>query len=240
MEEYFDQNRATAFVYLLSNGDEKNKILVSNELMLIIRGGNRKTFQLKEISSLRTENKKLLFPLILGGIITPFAFLSYFVNIFMPWFHLISILAGILLFYIGWAGRLALTIVYKNGDELHYYLPSISKNLFAFIEYVNSFLKGELQQKKSQYLFFIIQKEHINILINNDSTVSENIFPLYGFTYDQFKLQNMIPETHELVILNPEKTGREIKFVYDINTSKMRPMLDGPVSAGARVEIVTF
>ena len=58
--------------------------------------------------------------------ITPFAFLSYFVNIFLPWFHLVSVPLGMLLFYIGWAGRIYMTIVYKNGEELNYYLPSIS------------------------------------------------------------------------------------------------------------------
>jgi hypothetical protein len=240
LEEYFDQSKTIAFVYLLSNGDDKNKVLVSNDLMLIIRKGGRKAIQLKEISGLRTENKKLLFPLILGGIITPFAFLSYFVNIFLPWFHLISVLLGMLLFYIGWAGRLSMTVVYKNGEELHYYLPAISKNLFAFIEYINSFLSGNKKHKESQYLFFIIQKEHLNYIFNVETPSPESIFPIYGYTYDQIKLQNIIPETHELIMLNPEKTGREIKFEYDIDVSKMRPMLDGPVLSSARVEIVSF
>ena len=118
MEDFFDRDKTDAFVYLLSEGDNKNIAMTSEEMLLVIRKNHRKVFLIKEISHLKNEIKKQLFPLILGGIITPFAFLSYFVNMFLPWIHLISVLVGILIFYVGWAGRSALTIVYKNGDEL--------------------------------------------------------------------------------------------------------------------------
>ena len=185
MEDFFDRNNAKAFVYLLSESDNKNKIYVSEDKLLVIRKSVAKVYSLSDLSRLKTETKKMLFPLIVGGILTPFAFVSFFVNLFMPWIHLISILGGILLFYLGWAGKSVLTIIYKDGDELICYLPSVSKNLQAFIDFINLSLLEDPVTSLGKLIYFELDLQYVNSLFGKSGGDENQIFPLYGYTYNQ-------------------------------------------------------
>lgn len=230
MEDFFDQDKAKAIVYLLSEGDNKNKVLISDDQLLIIRKNKKQHLDLKMLSTLKSENKKMLFPLILGGIITPFAFLSYFVNLFHPWIHLLSIMSGLFLFYIGWIGKSAFSIVFKNGDELNYYLPSISNYLQAFIDFVNTLLKESYDSGMQNLLFFEVEINHEGLLIEKDNKVkNEELFPLFGFTYNQLKNAGKSIYKNKIIAINPTAAGREIKFSFDQNKNELRPKLEGPV-----------
>ena len=234
MEEFFDQDKAKAFVYLLSDGDTKNKAIISEDELLVIRKNQKQLFSFKSISSLKIETKKLLFPLILGGIITPFAFLSYFANFFLPWVHLVAILGGMFLYYIGWFGKLSFTIIFKNGDELNYYLPAISNNLQAFIHFVNTLLVDTSDSEVRSLLFFEVENK--DILFGNKK-IANHPFPIIGFTYRQLIDMGKSVHGEKLLAINPAKAGVEIKFTYDLKTNQMRPMLEGPVSEEAKVKI---
>lgn len=222
MEDFFDQDKAKAFVYLLSEGDDTNKVFLSEEKLLVIRKNQRNTFALNELKGLKTETKKQLFPLIIGGIITPFAFLSYFVNLFLPWVHLISVMVGMLLFYLGWSGKNVMTLVYKNGDELNYYLPYISKNLQAFMDFVNVLLKNSSTSIHGDLLYFELEENDEDILFGRET--KKQIFPLYGYTYDQV-IQSR-KSIKQLTVIDPMKAGIEIKFSYDLNSNQMRPVIE--------------
>ena len=235
MEDFFDQNEAKAFVYLLSEGDDKNKLFISDEKLLIIRKNQRKTIVLRTLAGLNIDSKKQLLPLILGGIITPFAFLSYFVNLFMPWIHLISVMVGLLLFYLGWVGKSALILKFKNGDELLYYLPSISKNLTAFIDFVNAILMQTQSTKFADLIYFEIAENDTDAFFGKDEVKEKRIFPIFGYTQDQ--LRNIKKSTKNIVAINPLKIGRELKFSYDLKTNQMRPILSGTVLPESKVDI---
>lgn len=241
MEDFFDHNEAKAIVYLLSEGNNKNKVLISDDKLLIIHKNQRQNLALKDLSSLKSEHKKMLLPLILGGIITPFAFLSYFVNLFHPWIHLFSIMSGMFLFYYGWVGKSAFTIVFKNGDELIYYLPSVSKNLKAFMDFVNALLNERNDSGLGNLLFFEIEKKYENLLIGKDSKMkNDELFPLFGFTYSQLKSTDKSTYGKKIVAINPVESGREIKFTFDLRTNEMRPKLEGPVRKESIVNFSTF
>ncbi len=237
MEDYFDQDKTKAFVYLLSEGDDKNKAMISDDKLLVIRQSHKQSWDLNNIYILKPENKKLLFPLILGGIFTPFAFLSYFVNLFHPWFHLLSIMCGLYLFYYGWMGKSALTIIFKNGEELHYYLSSISKNLHAFIDYVNTLQNKTNDVALRDMLFFELEKKYESTLFSGPKISDHEIFPLFGYTYNQLKMGGKSIYGDNLFIINPIKSGIEIKIAFDPETSQMRPKLEGPVLESSKVNI---
>jgi hypothetical protein len=241
LEDFFDYNEAKAIVYLLSEGDNKNKVLISDDQLLVIHKNQKQILALKDISKLESAHKKMLLPLILGGIITPFAFLSYFVNLFHPWIHLFSILAGMFLFYYGWMGKSAFTIVFKKGDELIYYLPSISKNLDAFMDFANALLHDSNYSGLRDLLFFKIDKKYESLLIGEDRKMkSQELFPVVGSTYAQ--LRNYANSDHEtkIIAINPVDAGREIKFTFDLKTNEMRPKLEGPVRKESIVNVSNY
>lgn len=230
MEEFFDRDKAKAIVYLLAEGDTKNKVLISDDQLLVIRKNKKEYLALADLSLLKSESKKMLFPLILGGIITPFAFLSYFVNLFHPWIHLLSIMSGMFLFYYGWVGKSAFSIVFKNGDELNFYLPAISNNLQAFIAFVNTLLKKTDDSGLRNLLYFEVEFKYEDLLVGKDEkSKNHQLFPLFGFTYDQFKNAGTSMYDRKVFAINPTEAGREIKFDFDLKTKVMRPKLEGPV-----------
>jgi hypothetical protein len=176
----------------------------------------------------------MLFPLIVGGIITPFAFLSFFVNLLMPWIHLVSVLVGLLLFYIGWAGKHALTIVFLNGDEKNYYLPSISKNVEAFIEFANDALKGD-HNVYSKLLFFDLDSGFVDPFFGKGNESQDQLFPLFGYTYSQLKLSGK--SINELIAVDPSTAGAEIRFSFDQQTNRMRPLIEQPLLPESQIVI---
>lgn len=238
MESFFDQDKAKAIVYLLSEGDNKNKVLISDDQLLVIQKNQKQHFALKNLSMLKSEDKKMLFPLILGGIITPFSFLSYFINLYHPWVHLLSIMSGMFLFYYGWIGKSAFSIVLKNGNEKIFYLPSISKNLQAFIDFVNTLLEEKHDSGMSQLLFFEIEKKYEGLLVEKDQkNENQHLFPLFGFTYNQLRSVKKSFSGNKIIAINPTEAGREIKFFFDHKNNELRPKLEGPVLADSLVNI---
>jgi hypothetical protein len=237
LEDFFDLDSAKAFVFLLSDSDNKQKIYISEEQLLVIRNDKRKVFSLRHLEGLRSDTKKMLFPLIMGGIITPFAFLSFFVNLFMPWIHLVSVLGGMLLFYVGWAGKKALTIVYKNGEEVNYYLPNISKNVEAFIDFANDSIKRDLNSKFSNLVFFDVEKEFIASFFGKGNAQAHQLFPVFGYTFSQIRLSGK--SINQLIAVDPVKAGSEIKIAFDPETNRMRPFAEQSLLAESQIVIET-
>lgn len=235
MENFFDQNEAKAFVYLLSEGDSSNKAVVSEDMIMIIRKGQKNIYLLRDIKKLEIENKKLLLPLIAGGIISPLAILSYFVNIFQPLLHLVSLLLGLLLFYVGWAGKSSFTLKQRMGNDLNFYLPSISKNLLAFVNYVNALIKYPSEYDGRTFLFFELRKDPIHI-IKNSISEDLNLFPLLGYTFDQYQTQVDKSSNTHVIVIDPMTAGIEIKIIFDSETNQMRPRLDGPILAESIID----
>lgn len=227
MEDFFDFEKLKAKVYLLSEGDQKNRAMVSSEHLLVVRKGVKHLYALKRITKIETGIKKSLLPLFLGGIFTPFALLSYFTNMFQPLVHLIATLLGMFLFYIGWSGRATLTIKLSNNLEEHILLPVISNNLLAFIDFVQGLINGKNRSSLTGMIFFEEDKTGI-FSGEDDSSVT---FPIAGYTYQQIiKLQKT---GENLIAIDPENARREVKFIFDTAINEMRPTIDGPVDRNA-------
>lgn len=241
MEDYFDWEKAKAFVYLLADGDDDNKVAINDELLLVTQNKQKSLFPLNQIVQLKIENRKMLFPLILGGIITPFAFLSYFANLFLPWIHLVSMLSGMYFFYLGWSGKSSFTIVLKNSSEDNFYLPSISRNLWAFIDFVNKIITDASNSGRKALLFFEVKKEDADSFFDTSSkTENISIFPVLGFTHSQWEKDKGRIKEKDLIVIDPLLAGTEIHFSFDEKTKQMRAQLDGPVPKSSKVKSSDF
>ena len=240
MEDFFDQDKALAKVYFLSENDEKNKLMISDEQLLVIRKNHRKVYLLSTLHQLKIEVKKYLLPLIIGGIATPFAFLSYFINLFHPWIHLLAVLIGMLLFYIGWAGKAAFTVVFKRGDEDHYYLPSVSKNLLAFMDFANSTFLDPTEKNHGNLVYFEVDPQFQDELFSTTQRDSSQLFPLWGYTHKQLHKDHKKINQENVVVINHKSSGREIKVAFHIESNEMRPYIDGPVRRESREDFFAF
>jgi hypothetical protein len=131
-----------------------------------------------------------------------------------------------LLLYIGWTGKSAVTVIFKNEETSHFYLPSVSKNLQAFIDFSNDLLNTNKYYDDRSLLFFKIDQK--------------TIYPLFGYTFGQFNSEKDKLRIEDFTVIDPQKAGVEIKFEYDHFAGQMRPKLTGPPSKAAIVEYSRF
>ena len=234
MEDFFDKDDAIAFVYLLADGDRDNMVYVSHQHLLVIRKGKRHTFRLDHLRSISTATKKLLLPLLLGGIITPFAFVSFFVNLFLPWVHLIMILGGMALFYVGMMGMQELTITSRSGEEHNFSLSRVSKNLVAFNDFVNHSFLNPTNSPFVKLIFFDLMKEEQDQLLGRTIAKNKASWPLFGYTYNQ-ALQ-VKKNLSEFIIIDPSRAGAEVKFEFDLQTDQLRPCVREAVAPDSVVQ----
>ncbi len=232
MEDFFDLDKIKAKVHLLQDGDSKNVVMTTDEKLMVVRKGVRHVYGLNELNSLSTGNKKLLLPLIIGAIMAPFAFSSSFANVFHPIVHLIFTLLGLLLFFIGWVGKSTLSINFRNGVEEFYFLPYISKNLQAFIVYINSQL-GFGKEGIGHLIF--VENEYDNEEWLTSKNQRESHFPIYGYTYQQYiEKRDML---QNVVAIDPGEAGLEIRFEYDEKQKLMRPKINSPIDKKSIIEV---
>lgn len=133
-------NETWATCYLKGNGDEKNVLKLDNRHFTIIKNGRSQHFDIHEIKSVHKSNKRLLLPLILGGILSPLALVAIYENLFSPFLLLSAFFTGIFLLYIGWAGSYTLVITMEGNKDEFIFLRTIPKQVLKFIDFFNLFL----------------------------------------------------------------------------------------------------
>jgi hypothetical protein len=231
MEDFFDVEKVKAMVFLLSEGDRKNMAMISDEHLMVVRKGKKHLFPLLKISAVQAEVKKSLLPLFIGGIFTPFALLSYFSNMFHPMVHLVATLLGMLLFYIGWIGRPVLIIRQRGNLEELFFLPRVSSNLRAFLDYLTDIIKTNDSTALSGMIFF---DKDLKGLFTSEGN-EDDTYPIFGYTYKQF--YKWKKDRACIIVIDPVKAGREVKLLFDPETREMRPAVDGPIDRKAEVKI---
>ena len=74
------ENQTWAVCYLRQEGDERNVLKLDNVNLSIRKRGRLKTFFISEIDNIILGHKRLLLPLIIGGIISPLALIAIYEN----------------------------------------------------------------------------------------------------------------------------------------------------------------
>lgn len=127
-----------ATCYLYETANEQNKLLLSPEHLQVRYRGSLRAFLLDHLRRLSFNHRKLMLPLVLGGIAASLSLVAIFKTQYNPWLMLSIMLAGCLAAYRGYQGNWVLTIE-EDKNYTDYYLPSVSANLRAFVAYANTF-----------------------------------------------------------------------------------------------------
>ncbi|MEP2025740.1 MAG: DUF952 domain-containing protein [Reichenbachiella sp.] len=119
--------------YLGKSGDARNMLVLYDRTLVVIFKGKRMDFPLTSIKGLVISRKKLIIPLVIGGIGTCFSWLA----LSLGWYHYQTNLFLVFLFfgwmYYGFLGKDGLELL--EGKERHVFL--IKANHFV----LNTFLK---------------------------------------------------------------------------------------------------
>ncbi len=213
-----------AFVYLLSEGDERNKCLLTSDSLILIRKNKTYTFQLEEVKKLGVASRLFLFPLVFGGTFGPFFFIAIIKNSFLPVISLTGFLVSLLAFYLGFSGKKAFYIETLN-DKKEIYLSSISENLSEFIRFINEIvITNEKEETLTFYLKLIaVQKQEL--IQNGELKVkSEGEFLIYSSEKEKYD------NSHLLIPVNYTIPTIQIKFEKN-DQNMLRPKIYGTLKA---------
>ena len=147
MSDLLDLERPIAVAYLHRGGDEANRCLLTQRQLIVVLSGKPYRFERKRIKLLAFEERRAWLPLILGGIVAPFALLAIFLNLYNPWTMILLFLPALLLLYYGWYPYPVLA-VHDDVKPHDFRLPFVSDNLRAFTQFVNRMIH---QQDQSIY-----------------------------------------------------------------------------------------
>lgn len=208
-----------AICYFQKEGDDRYTGELTDRRLIIRRGGKKTEFPVQGIKSLKINHRKLLVPIVFGGVFTPLIAVGYFEDFFHPVIAVVLMLTGILTFYLGWLGQQVLTVNEIQG-HMDFPVSNPGENVEAFIEFTNQFIENEPIEFRSLYFSGGIK----------NTSPEEADPPVALYTYRQIRDKLLSdPVSADVVVwaIDPMKTGAEIKYERLQGNTGLRPVLKG-------------
>ncbi|AFM02998.1 hypothetical protein Fleli_0524 [Bernardetia litoralis DSM 6794] len=114
---------------------------LTDKTLIYKRERKQKQFILSQIAKIELHYKRLMFPLLLGGIGGTFSIVASFKGSLNSWIGMGLGAVGLLLFYYGIKGRHQLEIYMKNNAVHTFFIEDKGKNWDTFFKKLNYFWK---------------------------------------------------------------------------------------------------
>lgn len=222
-----------AICYLYKEGDEKNKVFLTADKLYVVHKKRTFEFELENIKGFGFNIRKLMAPLITGGIMTSLSLATIFRNVFNPYVVTFTFLAGLLLFYYGWTGQLFFTVTTRIKDY-DFSVPGASDNMKAFISFLmTSGLIGKKAPGRTATFFVALEKE-----IWEKYKDGSGIVPLPAEKRRLYTRNQVRDQKYEKIVfieIDPLKTRNGVRYLKDPATGKLLPFLMGDLNREAIV-----
>jgi len=226
-----------AFCYLGAQKDDKNLIAITSDELIIHYRGSAYHFDLQDIKKIEFNHRKIMLPLISGGVIAPLSAIGIFYNIMSPWILLAVFFSSLFTFYWGWIGTSTLSILHKDKDY-DFFLHKISQNLRAFCELVNQILQSS---DEAVYFIYHIANRKIWKLHQDQEYYHPLNYENEGFIHASTKnqlsksyLKHFLPD-QDLIILeiDPFLLDAEVRYELDTERGQLFPHIYGKINTAA-------
>jgi uncharacterized protein (DUF952 family) len=148
------ENEVYAICYLHQIDDERNKCLLTGKHLVVIRKGKTHRFPLADIQRIAFDHRRIMLPLVVGGIAAPFSLLAMFTRVTDPWLMLPLFFMSLFALYLGWLGYPAL-IVQDSIREHDFQLRYVSQNLRAFAAFAHNFIRKQKNRGENLFIYHI-------------------------------------------------------------------------------------
>lgn len=229
--------------YLRKYGDVRHNLILTSDGLWVRFKGVTKEFGNDQISGMVVQRKKLIIPLVLGGIGTSFTLLS----LSLGWYHYQLNLFAVFLFfgwmYYGFLGRDALVIPEKGGDNI-FLLGTNTAMVREFVRFVKERI-WKIQHRAESVIFHVTTDKILNEQSNayyysHPSLQSEGF--IHCSTLDQLEQTLKVhfqPEDElVLVVLNPKWLLEEVKWEYSANRNSDFPHIYGKINKSAMIRLI--
>ena len=108
-------------------------ITLSDTTLLLCYQDKKYRYALDDLQGVSLRHKRLIAPLIIGGIFAPLSLVAVFQHLFHPMIGILMCIAGGLLCYYGFLGTHQLT-VHTSGESTHFFVEEPNSQLKNFAE----------------------------------------------------------------------------------------------------------
>ena len=206
------ENKTWAVCYFGKKGDEKNMLILDKEKLSLVKNGKRDDYDISDMQQASKGHKRLLLPLILGGVVSPLSIIAIYDNSFSPFILLAVLFIGLLLLYIGQTGSDVLIFHHSRGKEEYVFLRSIPDNVDKFLFFLNMFLsqKWENQQGPVFYHQYDLEKNGDSPDFSKAKDNGEAYILLIPEEFNKLALSN--PTNVEFLTIDPSKLSAPIRL----------------------------
>ncbi len=199
--------------------DEQNKCALTHDHLYITRKSKQYGFELDQITQTSFKQKKLLLPLVLGGVVGSLFLIAGFNFLVNIWVAMIVGLAGMLLFYYGWVGSHAI-VIHTKIKEYDIFIDQVTTPLEAFFAMVNEyFILGK--NKHLQYYLPLTKDAW-----QKASEIGHVAAPASGlrlYTDSNIVSQEMV------FTINPTEAPNQISYQVEQSSNALVPYIFGQV-----------
>jgi len=238
--------RLIAFCYLQSQGDERNKCLLFEQELKVIKDGRAHQFPLEDSIGFYFSRRKWMLPLIIGSILFCLSLLFIFRNLINPWISLTIIVLSLYSIYIGWEGSPVLEV--RSGGVTNLVpIRRVSVNLKGFLRFVESYQKNYLQGQAGLNIYHMVFKNDWVAQEDHDFYKNESL-EKEGFIHCSMKDQ-VLPtyrrhfgKERDMVMLSidPLLVNCEIKYEKSMTSGQLFPHIYGPIEKKAVTDFNDF
>lgn len=212
MQERPDVEKNIAVCYLFKDGDHRNRCVLTSHNLVITYRHTDHIFPLESLTGFGIERRRLLLAVVAGGIFIPLIFVGSMEFSINPVITVILIMAGAIIFYIGWNGAEVLVITASN-QSFQCPFRSGSAGTRDFVSYVNSLKKGI---NLPELLFYLAVPENaprekgiMDFIRSNPGQVT---ICSYG-NLISFYMQKKLSGEQKLYSFDPLKSGISVRYL---------------------------
>lgn len=125
-----------AYCPIKAQKDYDNVCVLTSEALIITKRGSFKTYLLSNVNEIAIKHKKMLFPIVVGGIIGTLFFVALFNFVFSFWLSLSISGLGFALFYYGIQGSATISIKTRMKEYDHF-IGSANQPLQLFVQFLS-------------------------------------------------------------------------------------------------------
>lgn len=231
--------------FLKNKGDNQNRIILTNDKLVIIYKRKIQEFYKSNILRLSIDKKKLIIPLLIGGIGTSLSMIAMSMGWYDRQINLFIIIIFFGIMYYGFVGKNALEVLEKGKLNI-YLLNNNYESVKQFIQFFNARKSIDFvhSNKKIYHITTNIswKNQMYEMEFSNESLTREGFIHASTVEHlvDTYKVYYSEGEELVLITIVPERLEHELKYELVESRNACFPHVFGKINKTAIQAVHSF
>lgn len=231
--------------YLKAKADPNFQLILTHDKLIVVYKGKSQVFYRRNILNIELSKKKLIVPLVIGGIGTSMAIVA----MSMGWYHrqlnLFTIFFFFAVMYYGFVGKDALEL-FEKGHSNVYLINKVLPSIRRFIGFFNS-SQAFLQYTGQNFIYHLAEPKEWEEQLTNENYTTKGL-EAEGFihastreqlqaTYERYYSDR---DTMVLLTIVPDFLSNKVVHDYSHASKEHFPHIYGPINKTAIVRLMYY